>query len=301
MRRFDLLEPSGLDQALKLLQDYGDDARLLGGGVMLAILLRERLIAPRALVSLREIPDLDDVDASGGELRLGASATIRRIERSDAVAAGWPVLAEAARLVGNVRVRTMATIGGHLAQADPHLDLPPVLVALRARAEIARLDAASAGAAVATRMVPVADVATGYYETQVAANEAVIAVEVPPAPADLRGAYLKYCSLSEADWPTVGVAAFLRNDQGRMGDVRIVAGGVAERPLEVPEAEALLEGEAPAAALIAEVARRYAAAADPLENARGSAEYKREMTAVFVRRAVATAAERAGLPLTEEG
>lgn len=281
-----------MDEALGLLDDYGDAARLLGGGAMLAILLRERLIAPGWLISTLEIPGLGAIEEDDQGLSLGAAATLGAIEHSQLVRRHWPVLAQAAHLIGNVRVRNVGTIGGHLVQADPHLDLPPALVALGAQVQIQ--------SRASSRTLPVADLLTGYYETCLAPNAMLVRVEIPSPPDGLQGSYLKFSSLSPSDWPTVGVAAFLRNGEGRARDVRIVAGAVAERPLRVPEAEALLEGDALRGSAISEVARRYAAAADPLDDARGSADYKREITAVFVRRAIRATAEKANLAIAED-
>lgn len=292
MRKFDLLQPTSLIEAIGLLADYGEDCRLLGGGAMLAILLRERLIAPRCLISVLDIPGLGAIEADDHGLAVGAAATLRSVEHSQVVARSWPVLAEAAHLVGNVRVRNVGTVGGHLVQADPHLDLPPVLAALDARV-VAQSRRGS-------REIRVVDLFTGYYETCLQADELVVRIEMPMPRPGLSGAYLKYCPLSASDWPLVGVAAFLEPSAGRAQNVRIVAGSVAERPLRVPEAESLLEGEALRASAVVEVGRRYAAAADPLDDVRGSADYKRDMTAVFVRRALQAAAARAGLIITED-
>lgn len=289
MRAFDLLQPGTVEEALEALHEYGDNARLIAGGAMLTILLRERLIDPTHLISLLDIPGLDEIASESGELRIGATATLRSIEQSLAVQRTCAVLSEAAHLVGNIRVRNVATIGGHLAQADVHLDLPPVLAALRAEVDVQ----ARSG----QRAIRVEDFFTGYYETSLAPDEMIVRLRVPVPPLNLRGAYLKYCSLSPNDWPTVGVAAFLQGLDGRASDVRIVVGSVSERPLRLPEAEAILEGERLQLSAIAEVGRRYAAAADPLPDHRGSVEYKREVTAVCVRRAIAAAAERAGLAI----
>jgi len=290
-RPFDLLQPTTVEEAVGLLREHGDDAELIGGGAMLAILLRERLIAPRILVSVLSIPGIGDVLASGDGLRVGATATLSAIEKTPEVRMGYPVLAEALRLVGNVCVRNVATIGGHLAQADVHLDLPPVLLALNVSVIARGPDG--------ERRIPIDDLFVGYYETSLASDEMIVTVHLPvPAPG-LQGAYLKYCSLSPNDWPTVGVAAFLQTQDGRASDVRIVAGSVSERPLRLPEAEALLKGERPTRGAVAEVARRYAAAADPLPDVRGSVEYKRKVTEVYVRRAVEAAATRVGLSIHE--
>ena len=291
MRPFDLLQPTTVDEAVSLLHQHGDEARLLGGGAMMAILLRERLITPGVLISLLSIPGLDEVRGNGAGPHIGATATLSRIEKSAAVREAHPVLAEAIRLVGNVRVRNVATIGGHLAQADVHLDLPPVLLALNASVTVRGPGG--------ERRIRFADLLVGYYETSLAPDEMIVSVDLPAQPAGLSGAYLKYCSLSPNDWPTVGVAAFFQAEDGRAADVRIVVGSVSERPLRLPEAEAMLRGERLTATSVAEVAGRYAAAADPLPDVRGTVEYKRKVTEVYVRRAVAAAAGRAGLTIEE--
>ncbi|MBM2810139.1 MAG: carbon-monoxide dehydrogenase medium subunit [Chloroflexi bacterium] len=291
MRAFDLLQPSTVDEAVSLLQQHGEEARLLGGGAMLSILLRQRVVAPGYLISVTGIPGLDNIEATGEKLLLGSTATLRGIERSTAVKEQAPVLAEALHLVGNVRVRNVATIGGHLAHADIHLDLPPVLTALEATVIVRSL----AG----ERRIPIDDWFVGYYETSLASDEMIVAVEIERQPTSLHGAYLKYCSLSPNDWPTVGVAAFLSADGGTAADVRIVAGSVAERPLRVADAEALLQDRPLGQEAITEVGRMYADAADPLPDVRGSADYKRKVTAVFVRRAIMAAATQAGLSIGE--
>ena len=235
VRSFDLLQPTSIDEATSLLRQYGDDAQLIGGGAMLAILLRERLISPSVLISVLSISGLGDVAASDSGLRIGATATLSSIEKNAEVRQRYPVFGEALRVVGNVRVRNVATIGGHLAQADVHLDLPPVLLALNASVTARGPDG--------ERRIPIEDLFVGYYETSLAADEMIVGVELPAPPAGLTGAYLKYCSLSPNDWPTVGVAAFFQADDGRASDVRIVAGSVSERPLRLAEAESVLRGE----------------------------------------------------------
>lgn len=282
VRAFDLHEPATADEAVGLLQRLNNSA-LIAGGAVLTFLLRERLAAPDHLVSLTGIPELAGIARSDGHVTIGATTTLREIERSTLL----PVLSEAAHLIGNIRVRNVATLGGHLAQADIHLDLPPVLVALGAEVDIQGPDG--------RRTVPVSEFFLGYYETCLEPAEMVTGVRVPDLSPDLKGVYLKYCALSQNDWPTLGVAAFMQAADGRASDVRVVAGAVSDRPLRVPEAEALLENKRPTASAIAEVGRRYAAAADPVGDATGSAQYKREVTAVYVRRAIEAVAQRAGL------
>jgi aerobic carbon-monoxide dehydrogenase medium subunit len=289
VRPFDLLQPTSTEEAISLLHQHGDEAQLIGGGAMVAILLRERLISPGVLISVLSIPGLSYIHSNGARLRIGATATLSNIAKTAVVRERYPVLAEALRLVGNVRVRNVATIGGHLAQADVHLDLPPVLLALGASVVVRGPGG--------ERRIPLGELFVGYYETSLAPDEMILGVELPTPPAGLRGAYLKYCSLSPNDWPTVGVAAFLEADNGQVSDVRIVAGSVSEQPLRLPEAETLLLGQRLTGSAIAEVARRYAEAADPLPDVRGSVEYKRRVTEVYVRRAVEAAAARSGMSI----
>jgi carbon-monoxide dehydrogenase medium subunit len=292
VRTFDLLQPTNIDEAVSLLAQHGDEARLIGGGAMLMILLRERLIDPRYLIDVLSIGGLDYISTDGDGISVGASTTLAALERSPALQEAYPVVVEAIRVVGNVRVRNVATIGGHLAQADIHLDLPPVLVALDA--------AVIAHGPQGERLIPVHDLVTGYYETALTPDEMIISLKLPQTPTGLRGAYLKYCSLTPNDWPTVGVAAFLDRDDARVREARIVVGSVTDRPLRLQEAEGLLLGERLNRRAVAEVARRYAAAAEPMSDVRGSVEYKREVTEVYVRRAVEAAATRAGLTFADD-
>jgi aerobic carbon-monoxide dehydrogenase medium subunit len=291
MQSFDLLQPQTIDEAIGLLAEHGDAAQVIAGGAMLTILLRQRLIGPRYLVSIADVPGLNQVETASDGLHIGATTTLRSIERDSRLGSNFPVLREALGLVANVRVRNVATIGGHLAHADPHLDLPPVLMALGA--------SVTAQGTGGTRELTLDALFTGYYETALNPGEIITALHIPNPDPAWYGAYLKYCSLTPTDWPTVGVAAFLRRDGDRLAGVRIVAGSVAERPLRVPEAESLLQGERLTTSAVAEVARRYAQAADPLSDVRGSTEYKRKVTEVYVRRAIAEAARRAGLDLID--
>lgn len=291
MRPFDLLQPATVDEALSLVANH-EDATIIAGGVMLTILLQQRLLSPRYLVSVSDLPQLNGVSAMPEVgLQMGASTTLRTLERHELVRSTHPVLADALRLVGNVRVRNMATVGGHLAHADPHLDLPPVLIALGANV--------STRAGNGGRRILVDELITGYHETSLRPGEIIVSINVPAPPPSLTGVYLKYCSLSPNDWPTVGVAAFVRPEDGRLAEARVVAGSVSDRPLRVPEAESLLHGKRPNRAAIAEVARRYARAADPIDDVRGSADYKRRVTEVYVRRALEVAISRAGVEVVD--
>lgn len=287
MQPFDLLQPGTANEALSLLREHGEDAQLVAGGAMLLILMQQGLMSPRVLVSVTDIAELGGCADDQGGLWIGATATLREIERSPLVTERYPMLHEALLQVANVRVRNVATLGGHLAHSDPHLDLPPVLSVLGAEVEIRSVEG--------TRSLPVGDLFTGYYENALAPGEIITAISVPSPTPGWHGTYLKYCSLTPTDWPTVGVAAMVRIEDGSIAEARVAAGSVAERPLRLSEAEARLAGMSPASAVVDEVAKAYADAADPLPDVRGSVEYKRKMTRVFVRRAITEACRRAGI------
>jgi carbon-monoxide dehydrogenase medium subunit len=256
------MAPASLDEALSLRAERGDEATVLAGGTFLGILMNQGFLAPVALLSLGRVEELRAITVDDGELRLGAMATHRAVERSQAVRDGWPVLARAFSLVASARVRNQATVGGVLADADYASDPPAMLAALDARAVLRSPRG--------ERSVSVGELILGYYETCIEPDELLIEVRVPPQPA--RATYRKFRSRSSEDRPCAAVAA-VRGDQG----LRVVVGAVAETPQDFPD---LCDGEP------AEVAARYAERIEPLSDSRGSAAYRRRVIAAEVRRAV---------------
>ncbi len=252
---------------------------MIAGGTALVLMARQGLVAPQALVRLDRIPDLGQIAVENGALRLGATATLRAVSESPAVRAGLPVLSATCHLVGNVRVRNAATIGGNVCEADYASDPPGLLVALDATARIQRQGG--------SREVPIRDLITDFYQTSLTPNEIVTDVLVPVPASGSRAVYLKYVTRSSEDRPCVGATAVVRLDpRGSLADVRVAVGAVAGRPLRLPEVEAAARGQPPSAELFREVAARYAEASDPVSDPRGSAAYRKQMVAVFVRRAL---------------
>ena len=217
MTPFDLAEPRTLREALALLDPSDATVRPISGGTAVMLMMKAGVLRPRRLVSLRAIGDgLAGVQAgTDGELRIGAMTSLADLERADLVRRGWPVIARTLRTLSNVRVRNVATIGGHLAHADPHQDLPPVLSALGARVTIAGPKG--------ERTVPVEALSTGYYETVVARDELVTAVIVPPL-GKKRAAYLKCTTRSADDWPALGMAVALETEGDAIRTASIVIG-----------------------------------------------------------------------------
>ena len=250
--------PTSLAEAIAALTT--DGAVALGGGTSTALLMKQGLLAPTRLVTLRQVQDLRGVRPTAhGGLAVGAATTLT--ELADAVRSSYPALAACVDGIGNVRIRNVATIGGALAHADPAQDLPPMLLALDAQV----LLAGPSG----QRTLPLDGFFAGYMETALQPGELIVHVELPRPSG--RSAYLKFTPRSQDDYATVGVACHLSDGAAVIG-----LAGVAMTPLRL--AVPADPGSAAEAA---------AAAADPLDDLRGSAAYKRAMTAVCVRRAMA--------------
>lgn len=247
MAPFELHEPRAMDEALALLD--GEGARPFGGGTALMLMMKAGVLRPARLVSLRKL-GLDRIEANGA-LKIGAMTSLRSLEKSEAVRKGWPVIARTLRTLSNVRVRNVATVGGALAHADPHMDLPPLLSALGARVKLAGRGR--------ERTIPVEDLYAGYLETTLR-NELITHVEIP-ALGKRGAAYLKCTTRSADDWPAVGVAVVLGDEP------RIFVSAATDRPTRIA-------GEAAIAGLKIE------------GDLHGSAEYKKHLVRVYLRRAI---------------
>ena len=269
--RIEWLAPAALDDALALRAARADEATVVAGGTFLAILMNQGFLRPSALLSLGRVEELRGIAVADGELRLGAMATHRAVERDARVREGWPVLARAFALVASPRVRNQATVGGVLADADYASDPPAVLQALGARAVLR--------SARGERSVPIDELILGHYETCIAPDELLVEVRVPPAPG--RAVYRKFRSRSTEDRPCVAVAA-VRDG----GGLRVVVGAVAGRPQQFPDVCVPAGGRPIDAALAAEIGRGYAERIEAIGDARGSAAYRRRVTGVEVRRAI---------------
>ncbi len=280
MKDVEYREPDSLEEVLALLNDHGEDAKIIAGGTALVIMLNQRLIMPSHLVSLRKLPGLDSVKSVDGALQLGALVTHRAVETSPLVRDQIPVLAETYRQVATLRIRNMATVGGTLAHADPSQDSPVTLMALDARVRLI-----SKGG---SREVPLNEFFTDYYETVLQPDELLTDVLVPVPKPHTGSIYLKFLPRTEDDYATVGVAASVEIEPASQlcQECRIVMGGVAPTPLRVPEAEALLSGQKWAPELLHKAASVAQEHTDPISDSRGSSDYKREMAGVCVRRAL---------------
>lgn len=287
MTPFELAEPSRLTDAVALLDPSDTAIRPIAGGTALMLMMKSGLFEPQKLVSLRGIESrYSEISAADdGGLRIGAMTPLRHLETSDVVAQAAPMISQTMRRLSNVRVRNVARIGGHLAHGDPHLDLPPVLIALDASLVIA----GPAG----ERTLAIEDLFEGYLETTLAPDE-LIAEIVIPGQGDRRTAYLKHTTRSADDWPALGIAVALDLQGDTVAGARVAIGAATDTPRRLTSVEAALAGRNLDDATLGDAGDAAAAEAEVHTDARGSAAYKRELIRVFTGRALERAVGRAG-------
>ena len=277
IRSFELLQPHSLAEAVELLQKHGDDARAIGGGATLVILMKQRAVHYPYLVDLQTIPGLNEIKIESDGVRIGALATHRMVELSPVIRQGFPAVGEAFGHIGNVRVRQTASVGGNLAHADYRLDPPPPLLALGAEV--------SAFGPNGARTIPLKNFFRGMYETVLDAGEILTEVKIPHLPANSKAAYLRYSTLSANDWPCVNVAALLRKENGRCQELRIALGGVAATPLLI-SGLAFANDQTLDDAVMAKILAAVEEQISPSSDLRGSEWYKREMARLFTKKAI---------------
>ncbi|HZM46347.1 MAG TPA: FAD binding domain-containing protein [Burkholderiales bacterium] len=281
MTPFELVEPGSLREAAALLDTGEPSVRPMAGGTALMLMMKMGVLRPTRLVSLRAVERRCFEIAEGPEgLYVGAMTSLSALGRSPLVAREAPVITGALRTLSNVRVRNVATLGGHLAHADPHMDLPPVLIALGARVTIAD---AKGG-----RTIPVEDLYAGYLQTTLRQGELIAEVTVPRQGAR-RASYLKCTARSADDWPALGIAVSLATDDGFVRDTRIVIGAATDTPMRLAAAENALKDVRVDDAVLGRAGEAAAAEANVVGDAHGSAAYKRELVRVYVARAVRAA------------
>jgi carbon-monoxide dehydrogenase medium subunit len=285
MVKFDYIEPENIQDACALLERHGEEAKLIAGGTALLIWMRMKLLNPRVVISLAKLPDFDAIrfDPKNG-LTIGAGARHRDIELHPAVRKHYPLLHETFRKVAQPRIRNMATIGGNLCQGDPLTDPGASLLALDAEV----LLASSKG----KRTVSLDEFFVDYYQTAIEAGEILTEIRVPPPVSGLRWSHIKFLPRSQEDFATVGVALALRLRGDTCDEVRLALNSVAPTILRAKRAEEILRKQKITDKLISEMAEVASSETDPLDDNRGSADYKREMVKVLVRRAATEALQR---------
>jgi carbon-monoxide dehydrogenase medium subunit len=281
---FDYHAPKTLPDALKLLAEHGEEAKVLSGGQSLLPLLKMRLAAPAHVVDIGRIPGLDYIKEEGGFLRIGALVREANLEASELVRTRYPILVDTASVVADPLVRNLATVAGNLAHGDPANDHPATMLALGAEVV--------ATGPKGQRTIPVGAFFKGLFTTALEPSEILTEIRVPAPPAKSGGAYVKL-ERKVGDYAIAGAAAFLVLDaSGAIQRAGIGLTNVGPSPIKAEAAEKHLAGKKSDA--FAEAARLAAGAASPGADRRGSGEYKKDMARVLTARALAKAYERAG-------
>jgi aerobic carbon-monoxide dehydrogenase medium subunit len=282
--RFEYHAPQSVDEALTILERYGDEGKVLAGGQSLIPLMKLRFASPKALVDINRIGGLDSIQEDDGFLSIGALVRHKDCERSDALKGRFGVLGDAAPQISDPIVRNLGTVVGSLAHADPQGDWGSALLAAGAQLEVI-----SSGG---SRTIPLDELFQGPFMTSLEPNEIATAVQIPDPGARAGGTYLKL-ERKVGDYATVGVAVHLSFDNGTVGRAGIALTGVGPRNLRAEAAEAALADAELNDDTIKAAAELAAEAAQPRSDERGSADYKRSVVRVFVERGLRRAAETA--------
>jgi aerobic carbon-monoxide dehydrogenase medium subunit len=287
MTPFELLEPTSLREAIGLLDPDDTSVRPIAGGTALMLMMKAGVFRPTRLVSLRKLGnELSRITAGpDGSVTIGAMTPLAVVERSPEVARAAPVIPRAMRRLSNIRVRNVATVGGNLAHADPHMDLPPVLIALGASVSVAGPSG--------ERTIAVEDLFAGYFETVLEKNELIAGLRIP-AQGKRRAAYLKVTTGSAEDWPALGVAVALEADGQSITSARVVVSAATEKAIRLAGAEKALTGAGIDDKALARAGDAAAAEVECISDVRGSAAYKRELVRVYVARATRAALNSKG-------
>jgi aerobic carbon-monoxide dehydrogenase medium subunit len=278
---FEHVEASSVDEAVALLVEHGDEAKVLAGGQSLVPLLALRLARPTVLVDIGRIRELAGVDLAGTGLSIGAMTTQRVVERDPRTAATVPLLAQALPWIAHTAIRNAGTFGGSLAHADPAAEIPTVALATDATVVVR----GPAG----ERRIAAADLFGGFFTTTIEPEEVVVRVEVPAAP-NRSGSAFEEVARRHGDFALAAIAAVVAlGTDGAVTHARIVATAVAPTPLRCHDAEAALLGRVPDDAAIADAAAAVQAAVDPADDVHATAAYRRHVSGVLTRRALTRA------------
>jgi carbon-monoxide dehydrogenase medium subunit len=286
VRRFELAVPGSVDECLQILAKRGPDTKVVAGGTDLLPQLKNGVLKPGWVVDLSAVAELRTIsDAPDGGLRIGASVTARELELDARVRSRFAALAESAAMVGSVQVRNLATLGGNLCNAAPSADMAPPLLALDAEAVIAGPSG--------QRRVSMASFFLGVRRTVLAPGELLLEIIVPAQGAQSGGNYLRHTPRRELDIAVVGVASQITLSGGRCTAARIALAAVAPVPLRATDAEQALVGQPLTPQQIERAAELASGAARPIDDHRGSIEFRNHLVRVLTRRTLTTALQRA--------
>lgn len=277
--------PASIDEAVAALASIGG-ARVLAGGTDLLVQLRSGTASPAAVIDIKNIAALRTISATAEGFRIGAAVSGAEITDHEALVRAWPGVTEAAGLIGSTQVQGRASLGGNVCNASPAADTTPALIAARAVAEIIGPGG--------KRSIPVEQIATGPGETSLASGEIVVSFLLPKRPARSADAYLRLIPRTEMDIAVAGAGVSLTlNEDGTVADARVGIGAVAPTALLLDGAPGILVGTKLEDAVLETLAQMAGAAARPIDDKRGTIDYRRKVVGVLAKRAALIAYERA--------
>ncbi len=283
---FNYHRPTTLDEALSLLAEHGDDAKILAGGQSLLPVMALRLGRPEHVIDIGAIPDLDRITVGTAGVSIGALVRHAQAEKSPVIAEHAPVIAAAMPHVGHRAIRNRGTVVGSIAHADAAAELPAVCLALDAQMTIS-----STGG---VRSVPAADFLQGYFATAVRPDEMLTSVEFPPWSASAGGTVVEV-SRRHGDYAMVGLACVVDVSDGVIASAALAFFGVASTAIRIAEAEAALVGKAPSAEVFAVAASAVSAVIEPESDIHATAAYRRHVAGVLTRKGLAKATATIGV------
>jgi carbon-monoxide dehydrogenase medium subunit len=281
---FGYIAAHSLDEALRLMAEHGEEAKLLAGGHSLIPAMKLRLSSPRTLIDLGTVPGLRGVKIDGGDLVIGALTVHADIASSDLVRKHVQGLADAASVIGDMQVRNRGTIGGSIAHADPGADLPVILTALNA--------SFGAQSASGSRIIAAADFFIDFFTTSLPTSEILTEIRVPLPAAGAGTAYAKLPHPASGYVVVSAGALIVRDSSGSCASARLALGGVGSGPVRATAAETELQGKSLTPQIIAAAAAKAAEGTDPVEDSHAGAEYKRHVATVYARKAIEAAVAR---------
>lgn len=279
---FRYFAPTEMDEALALLEEYGDEAKVLAGGQSLGPMMNLRLATPSVLVDINNVQQLQTApELSASTLTLSAITRQRDAERDAHLVSAAPLVVDALRYVAHPAIRNRGTVGGSLAHADPAAELPAVLCALDGVVTVRSIRGGSS--------IPAESLFVGYFETRLSGDELLVGIEIPRIQ-DGTGCAWEEFAVRHGDFAIVGVAAVVRMSlDGVVDEARIVSSGTSDVPMRLSSAEAMLNGVRPEEPLLVEAARAGAQDTDPATDLVATGEYRRHLLAMLTQRAVARA------------
>jgi len=288
--KFQYRAPNSLPEVLKILETKDRTVKVLAGGTDLMLLMKQGLVCPSLVVDVKQVPELNRLEWSAQEgLRLGAAVPLSRFLAFNGLPQEFGILWQACSLIGSIQIKNRGTIGGNICNAAPSADSAPPLLCLGAKVVLA--------SSRAFRTIALDDFFLAPGKNALADDELLVEIDIPTPPAHSAGCYLRHTTREEMDIAVAGVASFLTSapEKRRLQSARIALGAVAPTPLRAHRAEAVLVGTTVTPVLIAQAAEQAAREAGPISDLRGSAEYRRELVSVLVRRTLRKACEELGI------